>query len=81
MQRRVMKELVRRAAKEKIKYHGEQPTVNRHFEKGMKGTQAHMVSKPQDQQPARPIGAAQHKHATNYRQEADKANPDQSICD
>jgi len=38
-----------------------------------------VVSHPKDKKPARPIAAAEHKHAAKNREQPDEANPDNVI--
>ena len=50
-----------------------------HFKGGVKRTEDHVISHPNDQKPARPVAAAQHEYPAQDGDNPDEANPSEII--
>jgi hypothetical protein len=67
--------------KEKIGDYGEKQAVDSDLEQGMKGAEDGVVSDPECEQPAGPIGTTEHKNPAYDGKYPDKTNPDQFVSD
>ena len=65
----------RPGAKEKICERCAQQTVYDQLKPGVEDAQDYVVSDPDERQPARPIAAAEHVHATHNGDETEKFDP------
>jgi hypothetical protein len=55
--------------------------MHQKFRQRVKGAETDVVCDPNDQKPARPVAAAEHKHSAKNREQPDQANPDDAVCE
>ena len=53
--------------------------MHEQLQRRVQDTKRDMVSHPNDKKPARPVAAAEHKHAAKNREQPDEAYPDNVI--